>query len=489
MARPKTGNVRTSVRTDGTSYYSARITVDGDRVPLELGDERDGVTKLMAEGKLDRILEQVRLGTWDGEGRKGGPPGREPEPLMVGAAARFLDHKRGCQLRDSTIERITWALDGHLVPFFGKKRPSQITPELVERYAAHEVAQRTRIAELREDGKYLTGPRGGAMREMSNVSINRALTLLAELLTWTEGKGWTHGPNAAVGYRLKEAQRITFALEPDELADLLAAVATPRPPRRPSARTAALMETSVRLRDEDGLEWQVIGRRLGIVASTAYYHYTRAKSAAARVDARRAEVDHVFVSVLAGSGARVTELCKLDVEDVDLPHSKFLIADSKTPTGIREVKMTPALVKLVRGYFASRPDLAPNQAAFPNSRGTRRTKDSVNKQVLVPAIALANELRAERSERKLPRVTPHVMRHTYITLAFEAGYSVPYVMQQVGHREPGTTMKIYAKVCARRDREVHDAAFDGLLADAAAARAIEPEIAPITSAGRELVAA
>ena len=87
-----------------------------------------------------------------------------------------------------------------------------------------------------------------------------------------------------------------------------------------------------------------------------------------------------------------------------------------------------------------------------------------NNQVFAPATQLANDRRQERGERPLPHVTPHILRHTYISLALETGYSVPYVMQQVGHRDPRMTMRVYAKVCARRDRALQGAAFDRLLA-------------------------
>lgn len=464
MARPRTGSVRTHVRADGTARYSARIMVYGNRETVELGDERDGITKLMAERRLAEVLEEIRLGTWVSS-RRGGGGRRRPEPVISDAAVEFLDHKRLSQLRDGTISHLRWTLDTHIVPFFGAKRPSQITDELVERYAAHEVKQRDRIERLRSEGKYLEGPGGGALRAMSNTSINSTLRVLAELLDWAARRGWGRpDDNPAKGYRLKVHKRITFALEPDELADLLAAVASPRVPIAPSARIAARQEAIVRLREQLGLEWIEIGERLGTTASTAHYHYARVKDQESRLDHERAAADSAFVSALAWSGARVTELCDLNVEDVDLAHEKFRIPDSKTPTGVRDVDMTPALMAAVEAHFASRPDLAGDEPAFATGDGRRRTGESANKLVLAPAARLANELRVERGARRLPKVTAHVLRHTYITLAFEAGYSVPYVMQQVGHRDPRTTMSIYAKVCARRDRSAHHAAFDRLLA-------------------------
>jgi integrase len=172
----------------------------------------------------------------------------------------------------------------------------------------------------------------------------------------------------------------------------------------------------------------------------------------------------VFVLVLAGTGLRVTELCDLDVGDVDLRHAKLQVLDSKTEAGVREVYLTDRLVKAVETYFKSRRPMSHDDPAFPDSNGRRRDQCQANNQVFAPATQLANSRRQERGERPLPHVTPHILRHTYISLALETGYSVPYVMQQVGHRDPRMTMRVYAKVCARRDRTLQGAAFDRLLA-------------------------
>src|ERR1700741_1133892 len=99
MARPRTGQLRKRVRKDGTTKYSARVVAYGNRVTVPLGDERDGMTLLMAEAALDRLLKEIRLGTW--EQPEGGALTRErrPEPIFAEAAAEFLELKRASQIR------------------------------------------------------------------------------------------------------------------------------------------------------------------------------------------------------------------------------------------------------------------------------------------------------------------------------------------------------------------------------------------------------
>jgi integrase len=463
MARPNSPKVKETVRADGTTRFSTRLMVDGERVTIDLGDERDGATPLSAARKLKDVLEDIRLGRWEPPAEAKAP---KREPGFAEAARMYLEVKRSRQLRSSTMNRLTWAFETHLIPFFKNRRPSRITEREVVAYTDHQIEQRNRIVQLREQDKYLAGPNGGALRPLTDATINSTLVYLTGLFTWAASNGWGDPlANPAASWRLKERPRLKAALEADELADLIEAAGTPRPLQRQRPHVAARAELIVRLRDEDGLPWKAVARRAQVAESTAIYNYQEAKRrlAGRGFDEDRAAADAVFVLVLAGTGLRVTELCDLDVGDVDLRHAKLQVLDSKTEAGVREVYLTDRLVNAITTYFKSRGPMSHDDPAFPDSNGRRRDQCQANNQVFAPATQLANSRRQERGERPLPHVTPHILRHTYISLALETGYSVPYVMQQVGHRDPRMTMRVYAKVCARRDRALQGAAFDRLL--------------------------
>jgi integrase len=106
------------------------------------------------------------------------------------------------------------------------------------------------------------------------------------------------------------------------------------------------------------------------------------------------------VATLAYTGVRVTELCDLNVGDVDLRHAKLSVTDAKTEAGVRQVDMTPYVVEIVSAYFAWRGSLTADEPAFPDWKGQPRNKDQANKQTILPAWRLANDLRAERGESR-----------------------------------------------------------------------------------------
>lgn len=44
------------------------------------------------------------------------------------------------------------------------------------------------------------------------------------------------------------------------------------------------------------------------------------------------------------------------------------------------------------------------------------------------------------------KATPHIFRHTYVSMLTEAGVDLPTIMQRVGHEEEATTVQIYTHV-------------------------------------------
>ena len=137
-----------------------------------------------------------------------------------------------------------------------------------------------------------------------------------------------------------------------------------------------------------------------------------------------------MIAVMAKSGLRLGEVCALRWRSVDTAHQRLVIEQAKTAAGVREVDLS---------------------------------LDLAEERVLVPVVYRVYELREARGIAPLPKITPHALRRTYISLMLEAGAPLPYVMDQVGHADSKTTLEIYAQAQKRVSRKNVHAAFDRLL--------------------------
>lgn len=65
MPRERTGQVRTSVRKDGTITYSLRFRDQrGTRQVVTLGNQGDGWSEARARAELELTLARVKAGVW-----------------------------------------------------------------------------------------------------------------------------------------------------------------------------------------------------------------------------------------------------------------------------------------------------------------------------------------------------------------------------------------------------------------------------------------
>lgn len=155
--------------------------------------------------------------------------------------------------------------------------------------------------------------------------------------------------------------------------------------------------------------------------------------------------DQLALELLYATGIRVSELCGLDVDDVDLSRRvvRVLGKGSKeraVPYGV------PAQRALDRYLARGRPELvtdASGPALLLGSRGGRLDPRSVRRLL---------HRRAEYVGA--PAISPHGLRHSAATHLLEGGADLRSVQELLGHASLGTT-QIYTHVSVERLRKVY----------------------------------
>ncbi|UWF78480.1 tyrosine recombinase [Microbacterium neungamense] len=153
--------------------------------------------------------------------------------------------------------------------------------------------------------------------------------------------------------------------------------------------------------------------------------------------------DSAMLELLYGSGMRVSELCGLDVDDVDLDRAtaRVLGKGSKervVPFGLPARDAVGAYLARGRPALSARRD-GHTPALFLGARGGRigpRTVYALVARVLAPLIGAET-------------VGPHALRHTAATHLLDGGADLRAVQEILGHASLGTT-QIYTHVSAER---------------------------------------
>lgn len=151
--------------------------------------------------------------------------------------------------------------------------------------------------------------------------------------------------------------------------------------------------------------------------------------------------DIAVLEVLFGTGARVSEVCHLTVEDVDLRKGWIRIMGKgrrerviymcgrETLALLRDYRTLTSAV--TQGYF------------FRNQRGDRLSEQSVR--------AMLSRYTSQAGLRG--PVTPHMLRHSVATLLLEEGMDIRFIQHLLGHSSI-TTTQIYTEVHPENQRRL-----------------------------------
>lgn len=164
--------------------------------------------------------------------------------------------------------------------------------------------------------------------------------------------------------------------------------------------------------------------------------------------------DAALLELLYGTGARISEVVGLDVDDV----SRLVDAPADEPVGLRlfgkgsKERWVPVgsyAREALRAYLTrARPGLVAQGKGSPallvNSRGGRLSRQSA--WTILRTAAERAGITAE--------VSPHTLRHSYATHLLEGGADVRVVQELLGHASV-TTTQIYTMVTVDHLREVY----------------------------------
>jgi integrase len=389
--------------------FQIRWRVNGGPARYEtIGPDRDD-----AEQALVLKLAEVNRGTY----RE-----RREASFHAFASEWFAGHRS--RLRPAAAERVRNDLEVHLVPFFGEYLVAQVGAELVERYVGAKVDERRhgdeRVADLeqalaeRVDAGLPVAALRGELRDarrargLSNVSINKTLTLLRQVLAAAVRYGYIDRNPVDEVRRLKVARKSKPFLQLDQVDALVDA--TPAV-HRPLVLT--LLLAGLRIGEALALRW----RDVELLADPPRLSISRTWDPATRAEG--AERRGVEGPVKNGEAGTVT---------------------------IGAVLLRTLLDHKARSRFDGDDDLV-----FPTAAGGHANPSNVRRRVFAPAVARANERLALDGRPPVAEgLTPHSLRHTYCSLLIAQGEDLSTVAAQMRHADLSTTLRVYTHVMKHR---------------------------------------
>ena len=151
--------------------------------------------------------------------------------------------------------------------------------------------------------------------------------------------------------------------------------------------------------------------------------------------------DDAVLELLYGSGVRVSELCGLDLDSLELRAGAATVWGKGGKE--RRVPVSEPAVDALRGWLLHRAEApgaeSAGSALFVNARGNRLTPRDVRRIL----------------DRRSPSPThPHALRHTFATHLLDHGADLRVVQELLGHRDVATTQR-YTHVSKERLKAVY----------------------------------
>ena len=166
------------------------------------------------------------------------------------------------------------------------------------------------------------------------------------------------------------------------------------------------------------------------------------------------------IVILLKTGLRISELCGLTVGDLDftekvihvehqlLKNSRtgYYIDTPKTKSGMRDVPMSEEVCRAFERVMARKQKAEPividgySHFLFLNGKGYPMTNVAYN----IDFANLAKKYNKQHEDNPLPKITPHILRHTFCTRLANKSMNPKSLQYIMGHSNVNITMNLYA---------------------------------------------
>ncbi|MCF7905651.1 tyrosine-type recombinase/integrase [Candidatus Gracilibacteria bacterium] len=146
--------------------------------------------------------------------------------------------------------------------------------------------------------------------------------------------------------------------------------------------------------------------------------------------------DRAIVEMLFVTGLRISELCRLNRENVNLNTREFTVLGKGKK--IRTVYLTPRSVGTLQHYLDERTDNYQPLFVSARSRKDELETKGESRRLTRTAIEVMIRNRGRKAGITKP-VTPHVLRHTFATTLLRNGADLRSVQELLGHANISTT--------------------------------------------------
>lgn len=195
----------------------------------------------------------------------------------------------------------------------------------------------------------------------------------------------------------------------------------------------------------DKIELAKVGaRELDLISSD---ELTRLMSAPAG-DSEQVLRDKAILELLFSTGLRVSELCSLDRDSVDLKRDEFTVRGKGEK--VRVVFLSDNAKTAIKTYLDKRGDV--HEALFVGLKTKIRPKDDQGRLTSRQIERLIKHYSIKAGITK--KVTPHTIRHSFATDLLQNGADIRSVQLMLGHSNISTT-QIYTHITDKHLKDIH----------------------------------